>query len=413
MLIKRDNKREYFLIFLCWLVYTSSYIGRLSFNSNINSIGNDYKLNYSDTGLISTMFFLAYGIGQVINGILCNKYNLKLTIFTSLIVSSAMNFLFVLCENIVLLKYIWLINGFSMSFLWPLLVRVLSENISKKNINLSILLMGTTVASGTLITYGISALCAAILSYKIVFYIASILLIFLALVWFLSYKHLVVFKNDNESEVIIKKDLRQNKGIVNLGSLLVVLIIIAIANNFVKDGLTLWTPDILNTLYGIPDWLSILLTLFLPTLAIFGTYFAIILHKKIKNYILLCTVLYGFSFVLLLMVVMLIPYNQISITIGSFAFVSCFMAGVNNIITSMIPLEMREKVDSGKLVGILNGFCSLGSTLSAYSLGLFSDLFGWSAVFIVLIAVLIITIIIGIIYMLKNGNSSFEKFSTK
>ena len=269
--------------------------------------------------------------------------------------------------------------------------------------------MGTTVASGTLITYGISALCAAILSYKIVFYIASILLIFFALVWFLSYKHLVVFKNDNESEVIIKKDLQQNKGIVNLGSLLVVLIIIAIANNFVKDGLTLWTPDILNTLYGIPDWLSILLTLFLPTLAIFGTYFAIILHKKIKNYILLCTVLYGFSFVLLLMVVMLIPYNQIFITIGSFAFVSCFMAGVNNIITSMIPLEMREKVDSGKLVGILNGFCSLGSTLSAYSLGLFSDLFGWSAVFIVLIAVLIITIIIGIIYMFKNGNSCFEK----
>ena len=126
ILIKRDNKREYFLIFLCWLVYTSSYIGRLSFNSNINSIGDYYELNYSDTGLIFTMFFLAYGIGQVINGILCNKYNLRLTIFTSLIVSSAMNFLFVLCENIVLLKYIWLINGFSMSFLWPLLVRVLS-----------------------------------------------------------------------------------------------------------------------------------------------------------------------------------------------------------------------------------------------------------------------------------------------
>ena len=61
-------KKENYLIILCWLVYTCSYIGRLSYNSNINQIGNEFNMTYSQTGLVTTFFFFSYGIGQVFNG---------------------------------------------------------------------------------------------------------------------------------------------------------------------------------------------------------------------------------------------------------------------------------------------------------------------------------------------------------
>ena len=55
-------KKENYLIILCFLVYICSYIGRLSYNSNINQIGNEFNLTYSQTGLVTTFFFFAYGI---------------------------------------------------------------------------------------------------------------------------------------------------------------------------------------------------------------------------------------------------------------------------------------------------------------------------------------------------------------
>ena len=146
-------------------------------------------------------------------------------------------------------------------------------------------------------------------------------------------------------------------------------------------------------------YFSILLTLFLPILGVFGTALAVNLHKKIKNFITLSTVLYGTAFILLVIVMIFINKNAIYITIGCFGLISCLMAGVNNIITSMVPLEMKNKVNSGKLAGVLNGFCYVGSTLSAYGLGIIADYFDWMSVFITLLIVLIIVTSIGAIYI--------------
>ena len=71
---------------LCWLVYACSYIGKLSYNANISQIGPDFGVSYAECGMVSTFFFFAYGIGQVVNGFLCKRYNVKYVIFGSLAV---------------------------------------------------------------------------------------------------------------------------------------------------------------------------------------------------------------------------------------------------------------------------------------------------------------------------------------
>ena len=145
--------------------------------------------------------------------------------------------------------------------------------------------------------------------------------------------------------------------------------------------------------------MSILLTLVLPVLSVCGTVLAVNLHKKINNFITLSTVLYGMAFILLMIVIIFINKNAIVLTIGCFGIISCLMAGVNNIITSMVPLEMKNRVNSGKLAGILNGFCYVGSTISAFGLGVIADNFDWMAVFVTLLVVLIIITCIGYIYI--------------
>ena len=395
------KNKSMMLILLCWLVYTCSYIGKLSYNANINQIGTIYNVNYSQTGMVSTFFFFVYGIGQVINGICCKKYNVKYVIFGSLLTASLMNLLVAIVPSFSIIKYLWLINGAAMSFLWTSLIRLLSQTLPKKDISKAIMLMGTTVATGTFLVYGLSAFFVAFADFKITFYVAASIMTIVALIWLIFFNKLVnPLKEERQIELSEKKVLQEVKQNGKLGLLFVILAFFATANNFIKDGLTAWTPDILSSLYETPGWLSILLTLFLPVLAIGGTALAVNLHKKIKDFVGLCTVLYSVSCVLLILVIVFISTSLLPITISCFALISCLMAGVNNIITSMVPLNMQEKLNSGKLAGILNGFCYLGSTLSSYGLGLIADNWGWDSVFITLLIVIIGVLGIGVNYLL-------------
>ena len=399
---KTNKRKVYLLIAVCWLVYTCSYIGKLSYNANIVQIGPAFGVTKDECGMVPSFFFFAYGIGQVLNGFLCKRYNIKYVIFGALTVASAMNFLVTVIDEFALIKYIWLINGIAMSFLWTSLIRLLSEQMHDEDMNKAIIAMGTTVATGTFIVYGMSALFSIIADFRLTFIVAASAMLIVALVWLFSFnglteRELVKSAPATEHPAHI---LEKSKHISAL-PLISVLAFFAVANNFTKDGLTAWTPDILKNTYSTPDWLSILLTLLLPTLAILGTVVAVNLQKRTKNFVLSVTLLFAVSAILVCLVLWLISTSSyLIVTVAIFGIVSCLMAGVNNIITSMVPLSLRENGNSGKIAGILNGFSYLGSTISSYGLGLIAEQFDWIAVFVTLIGVSIFVICIGVAFII-------------
>jgi len=393
------------LIILCWLVYTCSYIGKFSYNANIEQFIKVFSVSKKSAGTVSSFFFFVYGAGQIINGLLCKKYNVKYTIFISLLVASIVNLLLVFVPKFSLIKYLWLINGAAMSFLWTSLIRLLSETLNKNEINSAIVAMGTTVATGTCIVYALSALFVGILNYKWTFYFASAIIFIVSIVWIFSFSKIVIPLKKQVDKIETNNIIENNtskKNYNGLITLICVLAFFAVANNFTKDGLTTWTPKILSEIYKTPSWLSILLTILLPILAIGGTIVAVFLFKKIKNFVGVCCTLFSISSILILIIIACLSSSLLFITICFFAIISCLMAGVNNVITSMVPLHLKDKVNSGKLAGILNGFCYLGSTLSSFGLGAIADKFGWKIVLYVLLTIAIIVTIIGSCYLLFN-----------
>ena len=398
---KRD-RRSLYLIILCWLVYTCSYIGKLSYNANINTIGEAFGVDNTALGTVSTFFFFTYGCGQVINGMLCKSYNIKYTIFVCLTVTGVINLSIPFITDFSIVKYLWLANGVAMSFLWTLLIRLLSEQLNDEYISKAIFAMGTTVATGTFLVYGVSSLFAAIASYKLTFFFASGMIFVSAFIWMISYNRLTVkTESSSSNNEAIQKIEKDRSGLKTVYVLIAILTFFAVANNFVKDGLTAWTPTILSDLYATPDWLSILLTLLLPALGICGVTIALFTYRRTKSFIGTCTCMFTVASVLIGAVIILLSTPLLPITVACFAIVSCVMASVNNVITSMVPLNLKEKVNSGKLAGILNGFCYLGSTLSTYTLGAVSETkAGWLGVFYLLLAISILVTVTGSIYLI-------------
>lgn len=73
MNIKGNSKAEasdgaYLLIFLGWLVYTVSYLGKVNYSANITQMVDYYQISKSRGRNGSFIFLFAYGIGQVVNG---------------------------------------------------------------------------------------------------------------------------------------------------------------------------------------------------------------------------------------------------------------------------------------------------------------------------------------------------------
>jgi len=391
------QKRSTVLLIICWLVYTLSYIGKISYNTNIIQIESFYGVTHSQAGLVSTCFFFSYGIGQFVNGFLCKKYNLKYLIFFVLIISSICNLMVSVVSNFSLLKYIWFLNGCALSTLWPSLIRFLSENTNEKGIKKVAIIMGTSFTVGTILCFALSSLFVAIGNFKIIFYLAGIIDPLLAVLWLYFYNKLLTNKEsiqDTNIEVVkVEK--------VKMGTFLFVTIVVfsffAVIANLLRDGLTTWVPIVLKHYFGVSDSISILLSLVLPIVSAFGVFLATFSSKKSNNYVPLFLILFLITSISVLFMA-LFNSSGIVFLLINLAIVSFLMSGVCDILTSFVPLEWKKKINAGFVAGLLNGFCYVGSTISAYCLGLVADSYSWDAVFILLSLLSFVCVVCSAVY---------------
>ena len=398
------------LIFMGWLMYSTSYLGKVNFSANITQIMDYYNVTKAEAGVIPTFLFFSYGIGQVVNGLLCKRYNMKWVIFTGLLVSSVVNLIIAVSSNFAIIKWLWLINGFSLSILWPTLVRLVSETVSQKELSNAAMVLGTCVAAGTLIIYALSSVFAAFNNFKLAFYTAAVCGIVVSFVWAALYKRAENLAKEQSDKEDIKREqttpqkeekIEQTKNEKKIFfTSIYILCFCAIGVNLIKDGLSTWVPTILKEGYGITDSLSILLTLFLPVVSIFGNAFAIKMHNKVPDCITHCFIIFSAMALFIGIIIGSMNIKQVLIVLIGLVTVAFFASSLNSLVTSIFPMFMRGRVNSGLFAGILNGFCYLGSTISSYGLGVIAENFGWIAVFLVLIAFCAVVAVIWCAYTL-------------
>ena len=407
--VHKPTPASTWLLVLCWLVYTCSLLGKVNYSANITQVEDFFGVTHQSAGLVTSFYFFAYGAGQIVNGLLCKKYNIKWMVFGSLIVAGGANLAVGITDNFEIIKYLWLVNGIALSVLWPTLIRLLSETTSRKKMARASVGMGTTTATGTLIIYGLSSLYAEIANFRYAFYTAALVLPTVAIIWLCSYGKITrgakaeAEKEDAEDDIPVRPaETVKTKGKIE-GSVLtwiVLLAVIAVATNLLKDSLTTWVPAILKETYGFPDSLSILVTLVLPLISVFGNIIAVTVHKKIPDYIGSSGLFFLVCGLMILAIIGSISVGLVVITVFAFAIVSCAASCSNSTITSIFPLYMKGKVNSGMIAGVLNGFCYVGSTISSYGIGVVADAYGWTAVFWLLFGVAAFVVALSVGYFL-------------
>ncbi len=376
-----SNKKTDFIIFLCWAAYTVAYVARLNYNASMVEILSQLGTTKEAAGTVSSFFFFAYGAGQLVNGLLSKKYNTKYSVTVALAGSCVINLAMTLCQGVDAMKYLWLLNGVFQSVLWSSLIKTLSDNLADNKLSRAVMVMSTTVASGTFAAYGLAALFSYLgLSWTLIFYVASALVGLTAILWFVGMGTLQ--KEKKETEISSTK-VKSNFSVTSAFAVgLIVILISAVTNGFIKDGITTWVPSILKEEFGVSSSLSIIVTLLLPVLSIFGTSLVNALHKRQKDENALNGIFYFAALILVGLIILTLNLKSVPLTLALFGLIACLMSAVNNVITSIVPLYSRDKIDSGLTAGLLNTFCYVGSTLATSMLGRIADTRGWRDVFV-------------------------------
>ena len=402
------KKNASLLIFGCWLVYVAAYVGRLNYSASMAEIIDSLGISDPQGGLVYSCFAIAYGLGQLVNGLLCKFYNPKYVITGALCGSAIVNILMPLSGDYRIMAGLWLVNGIVQSMLYSLIIRTISKNIKSSGISSAIYAMSTTVAVGTALAYGTSALFVALNAWRVTFFVAGGALISAAVVWFIIMSRVEAAKARGEVEdddAIEKKDEGSTvrRGITSFFLMTLIFVgITAIANGFIKDGINNWLPKLLRAEYSVPDSLSIILTLLLPVFSIFGSVIARKLYLKLRNHMLTNGILYSVSFVLAILVFLIYPTRNVPITMVFFIGLACMMAAINNVITGMFPLDNRDEMDSGLLAGLMDTVCYAGSSLAGVLLGVIMEKSAGEGILITIFSFAVVAAVICMIFFLST-----------
>ena len=391
--LRRDKR----IIFICWLAYAMAYVGRLNFSASIVAIISDLGVTKAQAGLVSSCFFFAYGAGQLVNGVLSKHYNSKLMIALSLGISSMLNLAMAFCSDIAIMKYIWLENGMVQSVLWSTLIKTISELVSEEMMPRAILVMSTTSVAGTFFAYGFSALFVKLGNWRGMFAFATVVLLVTAGIW------LALFGPSHKpTQVETAESGRRGKLGAVMAMTIAITCLCGIVNGFVKDGVNTWVTSVLYEEFGVSQSFSIMLTLLLPLVATFGAMLVKKIHSVIISHSMMNMLFFIASALLCGGILLSLKLHSIVMIMVCFIGVSCTMAMINNVITSVFPLDIRRLMNAGFAAGLLNTFCYVGSTTASYSLGALSQSRGWSPVFLLMLGVCAVAAVICAVSLAVN-----------
>lgn len=194
--MKPEVKNAFVLGGMCSLSYLAVYIARNILGAVTPGMIEGGRFTTELIGGLSSLYFITYAVGQLINGIIGDKIKAKYMISLGLIFAGICNFLFSLADGSPLFSYLsYGLTGFFLSMIYGPMTKLVAENTEP--IYATRCSIGYTFAS--FVGTPMAGLFAMFLAWKGVFTISSATLVGMGLICFLAF------------------DLMERKGILRYG----------------------------------------------------------------------------------------------------------------------------------------------------------------------------------------------------
>ena len=371
-----DGKKITSLTILLTCMYMISYITRKNYDAVLVNVVSDLGIKNSVGAWAATGSLITYGIGQLISGYMGDKIQPRYLVFSGFVLTVAMNITISFLNNPIIMTIVWSVNGFAQAFMWPPVVKLMTELLDGNNYKKSMVVVSYGASFGTMAAYFISSFCVYAFSWRSMFVISASLGVVMAILWVKCCPLIDMKSNDNVASQTTDKSK------VKLGFPFIILAVmpIIVLQGALRDGVQTWMPNFIKSSFDLKEHLAIFLTgLAIPLLSILSMRVTSKLYQnKIKNELLCAGTMLGVGMISSLALFVCNGFNPVVSTLFG-AILTGSMHGVNMIMVCMLPPCFSKYGRISFISGILNASTYVGSALSTYGIAKFSETFGWDS----------------------------------
>lgn len=239
-------KRAILIGTICSVSYLDVYIARNILGAVTPQMISSGVSTTESIGTLSSIYFITYAVGQLINGIIGDRISPKYMISLGLILAGISNIVFTLTANNILSAYIaYGFTGFFLSMIYAPMVRVVAENTEP--IYATRCSLGLTFAS--FLGSPLAGLLAAVMVWQSVFASSSAILLLMGFLCILIFT--VFEKKGIVSYNHIKHQKQSGNGIrVLIRHRIIRFTLISILTGVVRTTVVFWLPTYISQYLG-------------------------------------------------------------------------------------------------------------------------------------------------------------------
>ncbi len=402
---KSTKKNALLFIFACYFLYLISISIKMVYSAEMAEIVSTSGAQKSQVSLGLTFYYVSYTIGQLALSIVIKRINMKWFMAFSVFAYALSFGLVPVFDSLWGLYVIMFLNGFFQTGVWGGIMYFVGKYIPKQLSSFTAAFLGTGLALGTALTYGMSALFIAVWNWQSTFLFFAILSAVSVVVFLISLKSAqkklshVEIENRAHEQAAKEQELASQVNGENRHPflwLILILILTAITISSVYYAFMGWFPTLLIDGFKMPTEYSLLLTLLLPAATTPSSFLVNNVAEKSKSHFFTPLLFMAFPSVILIALCFCYSFDMI-LTLVLAVIMLFFLRGIMNLVCSYFPLKLKDKINSGKLSLIINAFASLMAGVMPFISAIIMEQVGWTWYFIFMAALTVITVLIFIV----------------
>ena len=264
---------------LCALSYLGVYIARNMLGAVTPQMVESGAYTNEYIGTVSSLFFIAYAIGQLINGIVGQKIKPKYMLSFGMFLAGISAFVFPhTMNNVALARLSYSLMGFFLSMIYAPMTKVVAENTDP--LYTPRCSLGYEFSS--LFGSPLAGMLAAVLTWVSVFYVGSSILVIMGVVCF------VVFTYFEKKGIVkhyeIKKAEGEAQGIKGLFKhRIVTFTFVAMLTGVIRTSVTFWMPTYFSQYLGFSPKNSALIFTVATLVISLAAFISVFVYEKLNR----------------------------------------------------------------------------------------------------------------------------------
>ena len=246
MHLSKEAKNAIYLGSVCSFAYFVVYIIRNVFSTVNPQMISEGLFGIELVGTISSIFFVAYAVGQLINGIIGDIIKAKYMICGGLVLSGVANLLFGLNPSNMIIAYVTnALCAFFLSMIYAPMVKVIADSTSSSHAVRCV----TGLSLASFIASPVTGVLAATFNWKTVFVLSSAMIILSGVG---SYIVFTVFEKNGIAKYNVIEKQQKEKGNIKLlfKHQIVRYTFVSILTGVIRTAVVFWLPTYLSEYLG-------------------------------------------------------------------------------------------------------------------------------------------------------------------